>query len=468
MSIPTEITAQIYDHYQAADWCLITLDQTNRIIKINRKAIEDLNIPEHSKDLQEVLPLVATEPLNQSFFLPFYNHGNKVYDVHFITSNAVKYLILVPIDLLHNQVQIKQQIAHEEEIAKLRAQQLLDALESAHAELNEANAAKSFYISALSHEMGNPLNAIKGYNDLLAEAAISTKQASTVIKKNVEKLQHIINQTLDYDNQQSKKNTPAFKVSELITDIFNDFKPQASRKSLELRNEVDQDIALNCNKTKLNQIITNLVSNAIKYTEQGEITVKSTTEHALLYLDVIDTGCGISPAFQKKMFTAWTREQKSHEAGNGIGLVIAKMMAEQICANLCLYSSGPTGSTFRLSMDYAQAKEQIILLVDDDVDCLNLFNFYLSQAGHQVVTAHSIQDMLAQLQSHQFDAIITDLNLSDGQADQVFDHIKESVQLKVVMTANPNTETIAYLSGLGFDKVLCKPLNQEDLVNSVS
>lgn len=468
MSLPTTIVQHIYDHYQAADWGLITLDANNKIIEINQKASQDLDVTLDCPRLQDVLPLVATESLNESFFLPFYNHQDKVFDVHFITTDEHKYLILVPVDMLHEQVQVKQQIAHEEEIEKLRIKYLLTALRTAHEELDAANAAKSFYISALSHEMGNPLNAIKGYNDLLAEAAINVKQATTVINKNVAKLQHIINQTLDYDNQQNKKSSAQCKPKGLVDDIFNDFKIQATAKTLKLKNQVSPRVTLNCNPTKLNQILTNLISNAIKYTDQGSVTVQSNSANGYLHLDVIDSGCGISPTFQKQLFKAWSREQKSAAEGNGIGLVIAKMMAEQMAANLVLYHSDSSGSVFRLSFEMPDLKNHLILLVDDDVDCLNLFTFYLTQAGHQVDTAQSVEDMLARLKRTEYDALVTDLNLPDGRPDQVFEQIKKAVNTKVIMTANPSRQRVQHLTDLGFDRVLCKPLNQEELVNSVS
>ncbi len=468
MSLPAAIIQQIYDHYQAADWGLITLDTNNQIVAINHKAKQDLNIPPVCRNIQDALPLVASETLDEPFFLPFYNHQGKVFDVHYMINDDHKYLILVPVDMLHQQVQVKQQIAHEEEIEKLRIKHLLNALRTAHEELDAANAAKSFYISALSHEMGNPLNAIKGYNDLLAEAAINVKQATTVINKNVAKLEHIINQTLDYDNQQNKKNTVHCKPHALVADLFNDFKIQAANKALQLDNQVCAKVILHCNPTKLNQILTNLISNAIKYTNQGSVTVKSSATDGYLHLDVIDTGCGISPAFQKQLFKAWSRERKSDAQGNGIGLVIAKMMAEQMAAELVLHHSEPTGSVFRLSFAKPLLNNQLILLVDDDVDCLNLFTFYLTQAGHQVETAQSIEEMLALIRANDYDALITDLNLQDGQSDQVFDQIKQAVDTKIIMTANPSRQTIRFLTDLGFDQVLCKPLNQEELVNSVA
>ncbi|VAW45759.1 hypothetical protein MNBD_GAMMA02-966 [hydrothermal vent metagenome] len=177
----------------------------------------------------------------------------------------------------------------------------------------------------------------------------------------------------------------------------------------------------------------------------------------------------MSQGFQQQLFTAWSREKKSQAQGNGIGLVISKMLAEQVAADLILHSSSPQGSRFRFSVNYFKPlKSQRILLVDDDHDCLNLFNYYLTQAGHQVKTADSIASLMSQLEKHSFDTLITDLNLSDGQVHGVFMDFSNQVKTTIVMTANPTAEKIDELNKIGFDQVLSKPLSQEQLVNSVA
>ena len=469
MSIPTSVIKKVYHHYRADDWCVVSLNQNNQVTYANQHAQSILLIPDELTDIKKTLPLVAAESLDEPFFMPFYNHQDKIYDVHFILEHDAKYIIMVPIDMVHQQVQFKQQMAHEQVIEKLRLQYLFSTLEDAHEELKEANSAKSFYISALSHEIGNPINAIKGFNELLSEGSIEDAEATKIIAKNIEKIQQIINQTLDYDQQYNTQYTMKLNPAEMIDDLFNDFRIQAHGKGLVLNNEVDHNIVINTNKTKWNQVFTNLISNAIKYTETGGITVKSIVEEGLLHIDVIDTGGGMSQAFQQQLFTAWSREKKSQTQGNGIGLVISKMLAEQVAADLILHSSSPQGSRFRFSVNYFKPMQsQRILLVDDDHDCLNLFNYYLTQAGHQVKTADSIASLMSQLEKHSFDTLITDLNLSDGQVHHVFTDFSNHVKTTIVMTANPAAEKIDELNKIGFDQVLSKPLSQEQLVNSVA
>lgn len=199
------------------------------------------------------------------------------------------------------------------------------------------------------------------------------------------------------------------------------------------------------------------------------MTVRSVIENGLLHVDVIDTGCGMSETFQAHLFTAWKREQKSQATGNGIGLVIAKMLAEQVGADLALHSSDAEGSCFRFSINYHETlNTQRILLVDDDPDCLNLFNYYLTQAGHQVKTADSIQNLKKQLAEYEFDTLITDLNLVDGQVHHIYPEIRAELNKIILITANPTAAMREKLNRMGFDLVLSKPLNQEILVNSVS
>lgn len=469
MKAPSGIISKIYDHYQATNWCLIILNKSNDIVHFNHNAsehIENLNLNE---SIRIQFPLLAAESLENEFIIPFFNHNDKIFDVHFLLDETFKYIMMIPIDMLHQQVQFKQQMAHEQVIEKLKLQSLFSALENAHDELKEANSAKSFYISALSHEIGNPINAIKGYNQLLEEDNISKDKATSVIKNNIEKIQQIITQTLDYDQQYNTQYSVKLNPAAMIDELFNDFKIQAQNKNLQLINQVDPSIIINTNKTKWTQIFTNLISNAIKYTEKGSIHVVSIIEDDLLHIDTIDTGCGMSLHFQNQLFTAWTREQKNQSKGNGIGLVISKMLAEQVGGDLLLYSSGTEGSRFRFSMNYFKPpNSQRILLVDDDFDCLNLFNYYLTQSGHQVKTADSIGSIKNQLKTHQFDVIVTDLNLTDGTVDQIIDELSQHAGKTIVMTANPTNEKRDALYQAGFDMVLSKPLSQEQLVNSVS
>ncbi len=469
MKVPAGIIGQVYDHYQASDWCLIILNNNNELIYFNQNAAENFNLKHDQDPIQNHLPLLAAETLNDEFLIPFFNHGDKIFDVHFLLDKELKYIIMVPIDMVHRQVQFKQQMAHEEVIEKLKLQSLFAALEDAHEELKEANSAKSFYISALSHEIGNPINAIKGYNQLLIEGAVDQKTATDVVQKNIDKIQQIITQTLDYDQQYNTQYSMKLNPAEMVDDLFNDFKIQAQNKNLQLVNQIDPKIVINTNKTKWCQIFTNLISNAIKYTDQGSITIKSIVEDDLLHIDTIDTGCGMSKHFQSKLFTAWSRENKSRSQGNGIGLVISKMLAEQVGADLILHSSNTQGSHFRFSVNYFKPlNSQHILLVDDDWDCLNLFNYYLTQAGHQVKTADSITTIKNQLQNHQFDVLISDLNLADGQVNEIYHIIKPQVERLIVMTANPTAEKREALQQQGFDLVLAKPLTQAQLVNSIS
>lgn len=467
MSLPEHISQLIHHHYQAFEWGLITLDSNNRIIQINSKIIKDLNIQDQQLEIAEILPLLATESLDESFIIPFYNHGDQAFDIHFIAEPERKYLIMVPVDIMYEKVKYKQQLAHNQELEKMRFKLLFETLEAAQNELIAANKSKSFYISALSHEMGNPLNAISGYNQLLEQGDVSIEQATTVIAKNVHKLSQIITQALDYDNQNNQHKQQSFCVHQLINELFNDFKIQASQKQLSLINKVAQQ-KIASNQTKWQQVFTNLISNAIKYTESGSITVQSQIKDQQLIIDVIDTGCGMSESFQNRLFKAWSREYRSDAQGNGIGLVISKMLAEQLNAELFLHTSNDQGSCFRFCFPLPNKPQQKILLVDDDEDCLNLFAFYLEKDHHTVVTATSIEQMQSLLIAEAFDLLITDLNLDSGQVTQAIELIKQRVQRTIIITANPSLSTQNNLLKLGFDQVLSKPLSEAVLRNSVT
>ncbi|MFC3194751.1 ATP-binding protein [Marinicella sediminis] len=469
MKLPGQIVQQIHEHYQATGWVVITLDADNQVTSLNQTARDVLAVSQIN-DIKEVLPVLAAEPLDESFYLPFYHHQEHVYDVHFTLTNEHKYLIMVPVDVIHQQVQYKQQMAHDEELEKLRFKGLFQALETAHQELREANNAKSFFISALSHEMGNPLNAIKGYNDLLAEHAIELSEATRIINSNVDKLSTIIRQTLDYDNQQSSQQKQVFSPAKVVAELCRDFQLQAAQKNLQLINAIDHDIHIQCHQGKWVQILTNLISNAIKYTDQGIVKISSKVTSDEFHCEVQDSGCGISEAFRKQLFKPWSREHRSEAAGNGIGLVISNMLAEQLSAQLCLHHSDSSGSTFRLSMPLAvlvTAKK--VLLLDDDEDCLLLFEHYLTELNHQVTAINGLPALRKLIQSNaRFDVAISDLNLGNKQVTEVWDELSKMADKCLLMTANPTAQLINQLQQLGITEVLSKPLSRQDLVNSVA
>jgi signal transduction histidine kinase/BarA-like signal transduction histidine kinase len=469
VSLPASIIQHIHQHYQATGWVVITLNPDNTVKHLNQTAADLLSMPAGS-DIRDELPLLATESLEEPFYLPFYHHEAHVYDVHFVLDEADKFLIWVPVDVIHQQVQAKQQMAHDEEIEKMRFKSLFETLETAHQELQEANSAKSFYISALSHEMGNPLNAIKGYNSLLAEGAVDTAEATRIIDNNVDKLTTIIRQTLDYDNQNKNRQLQTFAPAKTLDHLCQDFALQARQKNLRLINHTDPELRIRCQLSKWTQIMTNLISNAIKYTDEGSVTIHTRVNEQGIHFEVKDTGCGISEGFRKQLFKPWSREYRSEASGNGIGLVISGMLAEQLGASLVLQHSDDSGSTFCLSLPpTALLAAKRVLLVDDDEDCLLLFQHYLAEQQHQVTTAHSLQELLHIISSgHHFDVLISDLNLGDQPVTQALPDVMSVADRCLVMTANPTNQLREELSQLGFTDVLSKPLSQQDLVNSVA
>lgn len=469
MKTPTRTLKKVYQHYSENDWAIIKLDLENNILSVNQTAKNHWPLDDIQTNIKSAMPILATESLNQDFYIPFYNHNNQVFDVHFVVESASKYIFMVPTNKLHQQIQYKQQNAHEQAIEKLQLQYLLSALEGAHTELKAANQVKSFYISAMSHEIGNPLNVIKGYNQLLKEGSIETHKAAQIISRNIKKLEHIIDQSINYDKQQTKQFSALIKPALLINEQFNDFKIQAKNKNISFVNNIDKNLILASHKGKWNQIFSNLISNAIKYTESGHVKVCSEVVEGQLHIDVSDTGCGMSNEFQQELFTAWSREQKNQAQGNGIGLMISKMLAEQVDAQLTLRSSNSQGSCFRFSIKYAVPQQsQKILLVDDDPDCLNLFKHFLSDAGHHVKTATSIKDLQHQLAQNEFDVLISDLNLTDGQVHHAYPKFCHLVDKTIIMTASLDQQTKLKLETLGVKQVLSKPLTQEQLVNSVT
>jgi PAS domain S-box-containing protein len=359
----------------------------------------------------------------------------------------------------------------------------------------EADRAKSEFVSTVSHELRTPMTAIKGYTDLLhAEAAgsINTEQKRflTTIKSNTDRLTALINDLLDISRMETGRirfEPRPLQIGEVIADVVNALAGQAEEKHQNLTYEVAAGLPdVTGDRDRLNQVLTNLVSNAIRYTpERGEIEVKAYLVEKAVRVDVRDTGIGIAPEDMAHIFERFYRADHplvQETRGTGLGLSIVKMFVEMHGGRIWVESEPDMGSTFtfilpipallegetRRPVSHLTARMRTILVVDDDRDAADVTRRWLESNGYKVVVVGRGRAAEDWAEEQHPDLILLDLILPDVSGLDVLRALKKSevaADIPVVVQSIVPDDGTAW--DLGVVNYLTKPVSRDDLLRSV-
>ena len=359
----------------------------------------------------------------------------------------------------------------------------------------EADRTKSEFVSNVSHELRTPMTAIKGYTDLLYTRAVGPingeqERFLAIIKNNADRLTALINDLLDIsrvDTGRVRFVPQPLHIGDVIADVVKALAGQAQAKRQELRYEVVAGLPeLMGDRDRLNQVLTNLVSNASRYTpEGGEIEVLAYPVEGAVRVDVRDTGIGISPEDLGRIFERFYRADHplvQEAGGSGLGLSIAKMFVEMHGGRLWVESELGKGSAFTLVLPmpvrgegqdrrlptHLMARTRTILIVEDEPDIAQLIKRQLEDSGYRVSVLGSGPAVVAVVEDSQPDLVILDLILPDMDGMDVLRDLKANIitaDVPVIVSTVVPDDGSAWK--LGIVDYLTKPLSNDDLLRSV-
>ncbi|WP_345855709.1 TMAO reductase system sensor histidine kinase/response regulator TorS [Shewanella algae] len=372
-------------------------------------------------------------------------------------------------------------------------------LAQTNAQLEEASQAKSLFLATMSHEIRTPLNGLLGTLSLLGQAELPAKarQMLALSQYSGTQLQTVLNDILDFSRLEQGRllNEPrAVELPALLNEVTAIMLAGANLAGLELRllkPELPEWVWLD--GPKLRQVLFNLLGNAIKFTAKGSVTLEVSIEDARLCFSVTDTGIGIRPEAMVHLFTPYATEATHASArGTGLGLSISRDLVQLMNGSesgdapaIEVISTPGQGSHFSFSvplqpceqgeqqsssLPQSEIAKRVLLVEDNRVNALVAQGF-LAHLGHESLLCVSLaeaRNVLLDNTSGPFDAVMLDLQLSDGSGSELLPELRQQLGPKVpiaAFTAQLQTQDMADYQAMGFDIVLGKPLGLQALAN---
>ena len=367
--------------------------------------------------------------------------------------------------------------------------------------------AKSDFLATMSHEIRTPINGILGFSYLLKETQLNAEQIDYVntIISSTQLLLDLINQILDLSKIEANKLTLElidFSLSECINDTCKLFHPVLLKKHLKLSTWLHPKLedSLFGDPKRLRQILINLVGNAVKFTDQGQISIRVTgkllkEKQYLLFISVKDQGCGIPPQEIERIFGAFEQIAYQNKGGTGLGLSISRSLIKLMGGQLKVHSEVNKGSIFYFttllkigSTKFLTEKQEekilsfpnivknnvTVLIADDNIENRRLLQKILEKYGYSILSAETGVECLKCLQNNAVDIILMDINMPGMDGFETTHRIRsgecgiEKAAIPIIgFTARTVNEIYDQAFQIGMNEVLSKPLHPNMLVDNL-
>jgi PAS domain S-box-containing protein len=493
---------------------VFVLDAEGRIVDYHAHHRESLLLPPEVfmfKKISELLPpsltrliedalqqLHRTGELQQIEYELLMNQEIRHYEARFASGEAGNTIAVVRDITDRKRAELElADLNAELEHALVQAQELAVAAE-------EASQAKSEFLASMSHEIRTPMNGIIGMTELLSGTPLNEEQRDYLktLRSSADLLLSILSDILDIAKIEAGKmvlESIPTDLREVVEDIVKLFLPHARQKELSLRAQVGEDLppTVLADPVRLRQILANLVNNAIKFTEQGEVVVQAELlqheeERVWVRLSVQDTGIGIPPERLHTIFEAFTQADSSttrRYGGTGLGLTICKRLAELMGGHIHVRSEIGKGSTFWVDLplplahtatkpDHAESTSteptplptglRILLVEDNEVNC-KVAARMLQKLGCQVDIAANGRQAVDKTKQQWYDVVFMDVHMPEMDGYEATRLIREQEngsdrhQIIIAMTASAMESDRQRCLQAGMDDYLAKPFREAEL-----
>lgn len=475
---------------------------------------EPFGIADHTHLLEQVLKRKEAVTFESKSFT---KAGTEFWTITTLTpvldeNNEVNKIISIDTDItlrkkMEEQLKLANRIA---ENSLIKGNKALSELTLAKQNLEEAMRAKEQFLAHISHEIRTPMNGIIGLTDLLLKSELSAEQKEylTAIKNSGDTLMVVINDILDLSKIEAGKMTfeeIPFNVTSILNTILELFTPKAREKRIQLVKTISDKIPniVLGDPVRLNQILMNLVSNAIKFTEKGNVhvqvnRVKDSEEFVSLSFSVQDTGPGIPADKLHTLFVDFTQASTDitrKYGGTGLGLSIAKRLVELQGGTVTLNSKVGIGSEFTITLDFRKAVNELlikdpcntddyedldqlrgmrILLVEDNPVNQLLAEKLLSDWGCIITNAENGLVAINKLTESDFDLVLMDIKMPEMDGYEATRYIRQKMEASkrrvpiIALTAHAAMWEAEKCTEAGMNGYISKPFNVKELYKMIA